>query len=216
MRNRGIVLTAVLAVCGVGMFGLAGTASAAQLTIEPGSAPCSAVLNVVPGPIRLVGGRQGPLYEGGTVTEVGSCEPGATGPVLATGTWDRYGGSQDVFGRCPSAELWLTDARTGRFEHDYEITQESSAASSAEIFGVNPDYFAIPFGYGAIVVPAPVGGFFVAQTDQVACAAWPTTLSDAPAPPPFRIEIDGPRSPTSLLHACLTVTGVLPRACFAI
>jgi hypothetical protein len=90
-----------------------------------------------------------------------------------------------------------------------------------QLFGVDPIYTPpIPFGTGALFEPVPSGGVVVGRTDQVACAAWPTAMNPPPysvaAPPKFHIELDGAPPAGSLLQACLTVQGVVPRTCLGV
>ncbi|MBV8303986.1 MAG: hypothetical protein JOZ04_07230 [Acidimicrobiia bacterium] len=156
------------------------------------------------------------------MTEVGSCQPGATAPVIGTGTWDRYGSGRDATtGQCPPAEFFLHD-RTGQWTYYYEMTDEYSGMQSPQLLGLDPLYTPpVPFGYGALFTRVPTG-FAVAQTDTWACAAWPTVSFPTtppysyPAAPTYRIELDGAPSPASLLQACLTVKGALPRTCLGV
>ena len=218
MAKRALGLLAVV-VC-TGVVGVAGPAVADPVTVQSGSASCSAMLTVTPTDIVWAPTHQGDWWEDGSVTEVGSCEPGATDPVLATGSWQRVGGSRDsVTGECPGASFSLQDARTGRWTYYYEMTAESGR-DTFQVIGIDPFYTPpIPLFYDSFFLTLPAGGALLAKTDPVACAAWPTGPSEAPpfqipGPPPFHIELDGKLpAATSLLQACLTVQGLLPRTC---
>lgn len=213
MRRFG-VLGVALAVCASGVLAVALPAAADPVTVQPGSAACSAVLTVVPTDIYWGPSHAGDWWEGGTVTEVGSCAPGATAPMVGTGTWQRYGGGRSpVTGQCPPAEFVLKGRNGGNY---YEITDESSLVDSPQILGLNYFYSPnVPIGTDSFSERVPTG-LTLAHTDAAACAAWPTTSAppaNIPAPAPFHIELYGVPAPTSLLQACVTVQGVLPRTC---
>ena len=221
------ILGVALVVSVAGLVGLAQPANAGQVTVGLGPPSCYATLTVVPyGNIEWAG-RYG-WAEEGSVTEVGSCRPGATSPVIATGTWSRYDfngtyASGITVGGCPSAEFWLQDSRNGSWTDYYEMTGESSTVQTPQLIGINPIYTPpVPFGYDSISTRVPTGGVTLAQTDPVACRSWPTGSDPSVGPgsypaPPFHIQLVG-RIPTSpprggLLQTCLTVQGVLPRTC---
>lgn len=221
MIKRGRTLLIALLIAGATTVGLAGSASAAPVTT--GSTACSAVLTVVPSEIFYSPGHLGTWQEFGTVTEVGSCAPGATSPVLATGHWERDGDARDTTtGECPRARFSLQSTFNGDWTDYFEMTPES-AVTSTQLIGIRPFYTPpIPVGTDSFSVPLPSGGVVVAKTDPVACTPWPTTDDpppppsySLPAPPTFHIEFDNP-SVTSLLQACLTVQGVVPRTCLKV
>jgi hypothetical protein len=185
MGTRGLALVTTLAIAAAGTVGLAQPAGAAQITV--GSAPCSATLTVVPGDIEW-GPGYGPLairesgwLEIGNVTAAGSCQPGATAPVVATGMWERFGSSRDsVTGECPPAEFSLQSTQTGTWTDYYEMTNEYAGVQGAQLLGIDPSYTPpVPFGTDGLTTPVPTGGVAVGQTDAAACASWPT----APSPP---------------------------------
>src|SRR4051794_35574907 len=190
------MLGAALVVAITGGVGWAGPASAAGASA--GSAPCSSMLTVVPTEIFWAPGHVGPWWEGGSVTEVGSCIPGATGPVIATGSWQRVGAARaSLTGECPPASFSLQDTRTGAWTNYYEMTNES-ATETSQLIGIDPIYTpGIPVGTDSFSTRIPTGGVTLARTDPVACNAWPTVDEPPPppdytlpAPPSFHIEFD--------------------------
>src|SRR5207248_6291299 len=218
MAKRGLAFLAATVVAGGAVVGLARPVAATQVTIGSGPTACSSTGTVVPD--FLGWGRDG-WEEGGTLTEVGSCQAGATSPVIATGHWQRTGGARNpVTGECPPAFFELQDTRTNEWTDFWEMTDESTVVQSPQVIGANPFYVQVPFGTDVINVRVPAGGVSLAETDPAACAAWPTATNPPPTsfptPPPFHIKFFGPpaggsQPPTSLLKACLTVLGVLPR-----
>jgi hypothetical protein len=217
--TRWRTLLIALIVGGASTVGLAASASAAGVT--EASASCSGVLTVVPTDIVWAPGHVGPWWEDGTVTEVGSCVPGATSPVVATGTWQRVGGPKSsVTGECPRSSFSLQDTRTGAWTNYFEMTSESPTESS-QVIGINPIYTpGIPVGTESFTTQIPTGGVRIAHTDPVACSAWPTTDAvtepfSVPGPPTFHIVLEQPAL-ASLLHACVTIRGIVPRTCLQV
>jgi len=222
MVNRGLALLAALVVVGTGVVGLAAPASADPIVVNPAAVfECHATATVVPTEV-FADPRLG-WWEGGTLSGSGTCRSSqGTAPLTFGGSWERFGSG----GGCPAAWFHLdVQGPFPRFQTWREMTSENPAVAS-RVIGINPFYVppgGVPVGYGSFSVPVATS-FGVATSDPVACAAWPTTPGEepqsSPAPPPFQVVADWnisgypfPTTPPSLLSACVTVQGVLPRTC---
>ena len=221
---------AALALAGAATIGLGRSAVAQVTVVPPEPFECHATITVVPSSLVYGQGSEFGMKAVGwnefaSLSGSGTCHsdpmphlgPGEDVPITFTGSWMRFGSA----GGCPPADFQLNFS-TGQSQQWHEFTNESDAP--IQIIGINPiETPPVPFGTGAFVFPVATS-YGLIQTDPAACQAWPstnpppTTLS---TPPPFHVIADWnlsglPVPFSSLVQACVTVQGVVPRTCVVV
>jgi hypothetical protein len=229
--GRAVALVAGLVLAGAGIVGLAPPASAAAVVAasQAGIFVCHATGTVVPTDSET---SKAGWMQAGTFSGAGACNSGGTTWQLQfSGGWSRVG----PIGLCWAANYFLDMHLTSPLS-TFETGQSWQEAVPTPLPPQEPvaSHQVIEVAAASVDTPQPFIGpsaavpesFGVAETQPDACSGWPPAYTQAtlPPPPPFEVTADwefpGIPSPDALqpsvLSACMTLTGVLPRACVSV